>query len=135
MNRVYIISSHARMRFRERYLIAAEQDISPDESDARLDALVCEAVRQDRIETVRDHDGSEMIVAELPGRRANDPPAYACIKDNYGQSPPGVVTLLTGWQRDHNRRRLWTGLDGRKLLDSPSGRVPGLRGPIRQGRG
>lgn len=115
------------MRFRQRYLTRVERDDLEDSVVAHwLNALIRKAVAAGNCEDVVDEDRPARIV-EIPGRVEGRQPSYAVVRE-YGTESATVVTLLSAWMRDQNRRNRWAGSDGEKLQETMTGRTEPLRG-------
>jgi len=130
------VSFHALVRFRQRYLRPEEQMAIGNEVAAQwLNGLVREAVGQQRYEDVLD-EGLRTRVVELRPRRPGMSVSYVVIRD-LDTSGATIVTLLSAWMRDTNRRTRWRSLDGEALMGTPTGRTGALRvrlGDVARGR-
>ncbi len=121
------MSNHALMRFRQRYLTRVERDDLDDDVVSHwLNALIRKAIANGVFEDVVDEERQARIV-EIAARREGSQPSYAVVRE-YGTSSATVVTMLSAWMRDQNRRARWAGPDGDKLNETTTGRTEALRG-------
>lgn len=121
------VSRHAIIRFRDRYMTPDERDdLSDDVVSHWINALIRTAVRQGRFEDVVDEERPARIV-EIAGRRADSQPSYAVVRE-YGTEVATIVTMLSAWMRDQNRRQRWTSPSGDRFIETSTGRTEALRG-------
>jgi hypothetical protein len=120
------VSNHALLRFRQRYLTRVERDDLDDEVVAHwLNALLRNGVAARLFEDIIDEDRPARIV-EIAGRRQGSQPIYAVVRE-YGTASATIVTLLSAWMRDQNRRQRWISQAGEKLHETSTGRTEALR--------